>query len=538
MDRRNSGAAYSLCLTSKPNPLMSLHPVDYGIVAVSLIVPIYISLHFAKGLTDATSYFKGRGKIPAWAVGMSILATLISSVTFLAYPGSGFSSNWILLVQGLMVPVTLVFIIRFVVPLYRQVIRISAYEYFEKRFGFGARLYSSLAFFLAHFSKMGTVFYLIALAFSKMVGIGTIEMIWILGALIVLITLIGGIEAVIWMDVIQGVILIVGGLVTLGMIIYATTGGLPAILKVASEGGHTGFGPYTFDWTSLTFSVMAINGVFYAIQKYGTDQTIVQRYLTASSDKDAIKASLIGVLLSVPVWALFMFIGTALFAYYQLNGSLLPEGIGADAVFPHFIMTQLPVGVVGLVLAGLLAAAISSLDSDLNCLSAIFMEDYFLRFYPNTDPKKQLLISKLVVVFAGLASILIALYYINVGGKGILGVVFKLYAIFSGGIAGLFLLGIFSSRANRKGTYIGIAASILFTAYAVITSTPFHMAGEKRLLMDLGEWNFSQHKYMLGVYSHVLLFVVGYVASLFFKKPASIDELTYRGWTKQKQQTA
>lgn len=515
---------------------MTVHPFDYFIIGISLIIPLYISIRFARKQTDTNSYFKGSGSIPAWAVGMSILATLISSITFLAYPGSGFSSNWILLVQGLMVPATLIFFIRFVVPLYRKVIRLSAYEYFEQRFGFGARLYASLAFFLAHFSKMGTVFYLIALAFAKMTGIGTIEMIWILGMLIILITLIGGIEAVIWMDVIQGFILIAGGLITLGIIIYSTTGGLQAIYEVANSNDRIGFGPYTFDGTSLTFFVMAINGVFYAIQKYGTDQTIVQRYLTAKSDKDAIKASLIGVLLSVPVWALFMFIGTALFAYYQISGDFLPEGIRADAVFPHFIMTNLPVGVVGLVLAGLLAAAISSLDSDLNCLSAIFMEDYYLRFRPKTDPKKQLMISKIVVLVAGLASILIALYYVGQGGEGVLGIVFKLYAIFSGGIAGLFLLGIFSSRANRLGTYIGIVASILFTAYAVFTSTPIPVGGESRLLIDMGDWNFTHHKYMLGVYSHLVLFGVGFMASLFFKKPEGISRLTYKGWKENKKQ--
>lgn len=512
---------------------MSFHPVDYVIIAVSLIIPIYISFRFSRWQTDTNRYFKGSGKIPAWAVGMSILATLISSVTFLAYPGSGYSSNWILLVQGLMVPVTLIFFIWFVVPLYRKVIGISAYEYFEKRFGFGARLYASLAFFLAHFSKMGTVFFLIALAFSKMSGIGTVEMIWFMGIMIIIITLIGGIEAVIWMDVIQGFILIAGGTLTLIIIINATDGGLPAILEVANENGRTGFGPYTFDWGSLTFFMIAINGVFYAIQKYGTDQTIVQRYLTAKSDKDAVKASLIGVLLSVPVWALFMFIGTALFAFYQITDASLPEGIRSDAVFPYFIMTQLPVGMVGLVLAGLLAAAISSLDSDLNCLSAIFIEDYYLRFKPATDQKKQLLISKLVVAVAGIASVIVALYYVSIGGEGVLGIVFKLYAIFSGGIAGLFLLGIFSGRANKKGTYIGIIACVIFTTYAVFTSTSLSFGDGDRLILDMGDWNFTHHKYMLGVYSHLVLFGVGYVASLFFEKPDSIAGLTYRSWKKR-----
>lgn len=511
----------------------NLHIVDYLIILASLVAPILISLRFSGKQHSTEKFFTAGGSLPAWAVGMSILATLISSVTFLAYPGEGFSSNWILLVQGLMVPVTLVFFIGFVAPLYRKMIRLSAYEYFEKRFGFGARLYSSLAFFLAHFSKMGTVFYLVALAFSKMTGFNTLEMIWILGVIIIFITFIGGIEAVVWMDVMQGFILIIGGVITLTLIIAATDGGLSAIWKTASAHGRTGFGPYDFDFVNLTFWVMTLNGIFYAIQKYGTDQTIVQRYLTARSDKQAIKASLMGVLMSVPVWGLFMFIGTALFAYYQLNPGL-PEGIRPDAVFPHFIMNQLPVGVVGLLLAALLAAAISSLDSDLNCLSAIFVEDYYRRFRPQTTDKHRVWVGKIVIAIAGLASILIAQYYIEEGGEGALGIVFTLYSIFSGGIAGLFLLGIFAPKANRKGVYIGIGACVLFTAYAVLTSTPLPVGDSERLLLDFGRFNYTHHAMMLGVYSHVVLFGVGYIASLFFRQSKDISGLTYRDWIKTK----
>ncbi|HJX71878.1 MAG TPA: hypothetical protein VJ346_08000, partial [Bacteroidales bacterium] len=207
----------------------ALHIVDYIIIAGSLAIPILVSLRFAKNQNNLKKYFTAGGTIPSWAVGMSILATLISSVTFLAYPGEGYSSNWILLVQGLMVPVTLVLIIGFVVPLYRHVIKLSAYEYFEQRFGFIARLYSSLGFFLAHFSKMGTVFFLLALAFAQMTGFNTTEMIWIVGLIVIFITLLGGIEAVIWLDVFQGFLLIAGGVISLIIIIASTKGGLASI---------------------------------------------------------------------------------------------------------------------------------------------------------------------------------------------------------------------------------------------------------------------------------------------------------------------
>ncbi len=507
-----------------------LHIIDYIIIVLSLVFSVIFGASFARKQKNTDNYFAAGRSIPPWAIGMSILATLISSVTFLAYPGEGFSSNWIRLVQGLMVPVVLVFMVWFIVPLYRDVIGLSAYEYFEKRFGFFARLYSSLGFALAHFSKMGTVFFLLALALSTMLGMNTYVIIWVLGISIVILTVLGGLEAVIWLDVIQGFMLIGGGLLALGILLFTPPGGPGAVIQFALQNHKIGFGPYDLDFTRLTFAVMAINGIFYAIQKYGTDQTIIQRYLAAKTDKGAIKAALMGVLLSVPVWTLFMFLGTALYAYYHLTGDALPAGIRADAVFPYFIMTKMPIGITGLILSALIAAAISSLDSDMNCLAAVALEDYYMRFRPNATEKQRLFMGKLFVAISGLGAVIVASFYVGAGSKGVLGIIFTLYAIFSGGIAGIFLLGVFVPRANKQGLYIGIAATVLFTAYALLTSTPIGLGGHKKLLLDLGRFNFTHHKYMIGVYSHVVLFVVGYIASLFFPAKPVEKNLTYYGW--------
>lgn len=512
---------------SEDQHMNNLHIIDYIIIVLSLLCSLGIGLWFSAKQTDAKQYYTAGGKLPSWAVGMSILATLISSVTFLAYPGEGFSSNWILLVQGLMVPVVLLLIIGFIVPLYRHVINLSAYEYFEKRFGVFARLYSSLAFILAHFAKMGTVLYLVGLAISGMLGVNIMTVVWVLGICVVVLTLFGGIEGIIWLDVFQGILLIAGGLVSLIIIVNSIDGGIFEIYRVASEQNRSGFGPYDVDFYHLTFIVMALNGVFYALQKYGTDQSIVQRYLTARSDKEAIKASLIGVLLSVPVWALFMFIGTALFVYYQISPEALPAGAKPDQVFPHFILSSLPVGVAGFVISALIAAAISSLDSDLNCLSAVLVEDFYRRFKPKRPDSALFSAGRWMVVITGILAILVATLYATAGDKGILGTVFTLYAIFSGGIIGMLLLGLFTTRTNKQGLYVGVFACVLFTAYAVLTSTP--IGEDKRLLLDLGDWNFRQHKYMLGVYSHLVVLIVGYLASFLFKGAETDLALTYYG---------
>jgi SSS family transporter len=505
-----------------------LHYPDLIIISVFLAVTLYMGLRFARKGQSTQSYFLAKGKVPAWAIGMSLLSSMISSVTFLAYPGEGYSSNWILLVQGLMVPIVLLGMIWFVVPLYRKVIGLSTYEYFEQRFGTFARYYSSLAFILRQFSAMGTIFFLLALALSNMIGCNTTLMIMVIGLIIITINLLGGIEAVIWLDVLQGFLLFASGIICLSVLIFSAAGSPAEVWHIARAGGRTGFGPYDINFTRLTFIVMAINGVFYAVQKYGTDQTVVQRYLTARTDKAAIRASLMGVLLTVPVWTLFMFIGTGLFVYYKMHP--LPAGLRADAVFPYFIMTRLPTGLVGFILSAMTSAAICSMSADLNSLAAVGVEDYYKKLRPGLADKKYLRAGKWMVVGGGIISILIAMLYVSAGSDGVLGIVFTLYAIFSGGISGIFLLGLFSSRTNRQGMNIGIIACILFTAYAFLTSTRIGLDQHKTLLLDLGAWNFTQHKLMLGVYSHLIVIVVGYIASLFFPKPVLDQNLLYRGW--------
>lgn len=506
----------------------SLHFIDHVIIVLLLAATISFGFVFAKRQKTSQGYFLAKGKIPAWALGMSLLATLISSVTFLAYPGTGYSSNWILLVQGLMVPIVLVCVIWFIVPLYRRVIRLSTYEYFERRFGSFARYYSSLAFVLRQFSGMGTVFFLLAVALHSIMGGNTMLIILVVGFIIIAVNLLGGIEAVIWLDVFQGFMLFISGIIYISVLLFSVKGGLPEIWKVASANGRTGFGPYNASLTQLTFWVMVINGAFYAIQKYGTDQTVVQRYLTARTDKEATRASLMGILLTVPVWTLFMFIGTALFVFYRQHP--LPADMRADGVFPYFIMTRLPPGIVGIIIAAMISAAICSLSADLNSLAAVGVEDYYKKIRPGKSDKEYLRAGRSLVVVSGLIAILIAIFYVNAGNEGVLGIVFTLYAIFSGGIVGIFLLGLLSARANNQGITIAIIVCILFTAYAFLTSTEIGLGDHKTLLLDLGKYNFTHHKLMLGVYSHLIVIGVGYIASLFFPKPDVDKSLLYSGW--------
>jgi SSS family solute:Na+ symporter len=241
-----------------------------------------------------------------------------------------------------------------------------------------------------------------------------------------------------------------------------------------------------------------------------------------------------GILLTVPIWTIFMFIGTALFVYYKQNP--LPADVSAKTVFPYFMMTNLPIGVVGFIVAALISAAICSLSADINSNAAVGMEDYYKKFRPNKTDRQNLVAGKIMVLLSCFFAVGMGYFYLKFSSGGIIDLIFTVYAIFSGGIVGIFLLGVFSARANTQGVNIGIVACILFTAYAFFTTTPIGLKNPT-LLLDLGKYNFPHHKLMLGVYSHLIVIVVGYIASLFFPKPVLDKSLLYSGRVQRKNES-
>ena len=394
--------------------------LDFLAIAAYMTALVSLGLRFSRRQTSTERYFVAKRSIPGWAAGMSLLATLISSVTFIAYPGSAYDGDWSNLTPGLMVPVVLLLVGAYVIPFYRRTVGASCYEYFGKRFGYEARVYATIAYAAGHFSKMGLVFYLLALTVSGMTGWNTALLIVLVGFATVTYTLAGGIEAVVWADVVQGFVLWIGIAVCLGYLLFLPPGGPSAALAAAWHSGKISLGSSAFDLHKPTILVMSIYGFFYYLQRYTADQTVVQRYLVATSDRGALRGVALGSLLCVPVWTLFMLIGTLCWTFFYSVHEPLPAYITkADQVFPYFITTHIPPGLAGLFLAALFGAAMANISSDLNSLAAIAVQDYYAVWQPTAADRLRLRVAKIAVAISGSVCIAVALVLARSNGTAL-----------------------------------------------------------------------------------------------------------------------
>jgi SSS family solute:Na+ symporter len=498
--------------------------VDAIVILVYLCTLLGIGLRFAGRQKNTGTYFVANRAIPAWAMGLSLMATIITSITFVAYPGAAYADNWSLLIPNLMFVGVLLIVGTIVVPFFRRSRALSAYAYFGSRFGPGVRLYSSFAFAVGHFAKMGFVTYLVALTINSVTGWNVRWVMVLTGLIAVTYTVVGGIEAVVWTDVLQGFVLWCSILVSIGCILYLTPGGAHAAFHEAWDQQKIGFGSAAFNLKTPTIPVLAIYGFFFYLQKYTADQTVVQRYLLAPSDRAAVRGIALGATLCIPVWVSFMLIGTLLWSYYRLAHEALPTTIRrADQVFPHFLATHVPAGAAGLLLASFLGAAISMLASDINCISLIGVEDFYRLLKPHATDQERLRTGKIIALLAGAGAVVAAGGLARVGGPA-LSLYYTLTAIAAGGLAGLFLLAFLSARASARGAQFGIALSLIVTTWATLTVN----GGQ---ILDFGRWNFPWHDYLIGALGHLTLLGSGYLFSFLFPGTQPVSpELTLAGW--------
>jgi SSS family solute:Na+ symporter len=495
--------------------------IDVIIFFVYLIgITIFGGSFYRKNKT-ATAFTLGERNIPGWVIGMSIFATFVSSISYLALPGEAFMSNWNAFVFSLSIPIAIVVALIFFVPHYRKINSPSAYTYMENRFGSWARVYVSTCYLLTQLMRIGVILFLLALAINAIFGWSIATIIIITGITVIIYSVLGGIQAVVWTDAIQGIILIAGALFCIGYILFYLPGGVEQLITIAFEQNKFSLGSFDLNIYESTFWVVLIYGTFINLQNYGIDQNYVQRYVAARNDKEARNSVLYGGLLYIPVSAFFLFIGTALYAFYTSSAGNLPvelmEAGSSDRVFPYFIVNELPTGLTGLLIASIFAAGMSTISTSLNSSATVFLTDYYERFFKRTatekDSMRVLYVSSLLI---GSVGILIGLSLMNVTSA--LDAWWKLSSIFSGGMLGLFLLGIFTRSKNVRGAIAGVIVGLLVIMW--LSLSEFF-----QLEQTLG---YQIHSYMTIVLGTTAIFLVGFLVSVFKGDPEKPEKLHVR----------
>ena len=483
--------------------------IDILIFIAYLTGIVLFGSSFYKKNKTASAFTLGNNAIPDWVNTLSIFATFVSSISYLALPGQSYMTNWNAFAFSLSIPVASFMAVHFFVPLYRKVNSPSAYTYLEQRFGPWAKTYVSAMYLLTQLMRSGTILFLLALPLNLILGWHIPTIIIVTGISVMIYSLLGGIQAVVWTDAIQAIILIAGAVICLFVVMFSMPDGPGQLFKIAAENHKFSLGSFSSGLREPTFWVVLVYGVFINLQNYGIDQNYIQRYMISSSEKQAQRSAFWGGLLYIPVSAVFLFIGTGLFSYYEASGSL-PAGVDGDKVFPYFIVNQLPCGLTGILIASIFAAGMSTISTSLNSSATVILTDFckLSKSDPKTAQKSMRILYLSSFVFS-VFSIGIAIAMINV--KSALDAWWKLASIFSGGMLGLFLLGYFAPRVKSRSAVIGVISGLIVIAWMSLTPVFIKEGPFLKFVCPF-------HNYLSIVFGTLTLVVVSVLAGVVFTK--------------------
>lgn len=410
-------------------------------------------------------FFRGGQQIPWWAAGLSIFATMLSSITFMAIPANAYHSGWALFLANSYILITPLVVFVFL-PFYRRLNVTSAYEYLERRFNVATRLAGSTLFIFFQCGRIAIVLYLPALAIATVTDLDVSLCILVMGGLCILYTTIGGIKAVIWTDVVQAVLLGGSALFCLGFLLTRIEGGLGGALTVASQHDRL-FEKVSWSWDLGIASgwVILIGSLFHHMFPLTASQDVVQRYITTKDEAGAGKAIWLNSFVSVAATATFFLIGTALFAYFRQYPERLDPALRHDAIFPYFVVSALPAGIAGLVIAGILAAAQSTLSSSINSIATAVVTDFQHRLQPGKSDRHYLVSARWVSLVVGVVGTGIAQAMATTDIRSLYTTFLEVIGLFGGTLSGLFVLGMFSVRASAKGALVGAILSCAALIY-------------------------------------------------------------------------
>lgn len=505
---------------------MTLHPLDWACIAAYLLGMALLGLYFARRNKDTEQYFVGGRRFPGWAIGLSMVGTAISSITFLSLPADSYKTYWIRFLPYVMLPAAALVTALFVIPFFRRGESMTAYEYLEVRFGPSIRAYGAFTYIAAQVLRVSMILYLVALMLHALTGVDQVVCILVAGTFVAIYTIAGGIDAVIWTDVIQTVVLISGSLLCLGTIFSLMPGGFDQVMEIAQAHDKFALGDrvegvlvrsdWGIDFRRKTGTLMLLMSFNFFLTDFTTSQHYIQRYCAASSLAEARRAMWTTVLVGLPTWFFYMFLGTALFAFFEvfphpqatgmLDGSLKPEGI-----VPLFVLEYLPHGVAGLVIAAALAAGMSSLDSSINAISTVWIVDIYKRHWVR-DREDQHYLHVAWAAAAVASGVMMggAVLMLSATGPSLQDISIRLTSLLGGGMLGIYLIGFLTRRGDARAVWAGILTTLVFTGTIWMMDT---LPGLE-VPFDL---------YYAAAIGNVVMFCVGFAAALIWPRREPVD---------------
>ncbi len=505
--------------------MTSIPVADWAVIAAYFAGMAWIAWIVRQRNRTTEAYFLGGRAMPGWAVGFAIAGTAISSITFMALPADAFKTAWLRMLPNFVLPLGVLAGSRFFLPYYRDGRTTTAFEFLEARFGASTRLYGAFAFVVSQLLRISLILFLLGQLIHELTGLSPAASIVVSGLFVSTYTAVGGIEAVIWTDVVQTSVLTIGGAACFAIVAAKVPGGLTEILATAWAHGKLSFSdlgpdgalhPTTLGLTltEKSVSMMLLVGLSHWLAEYACNQNMVQKYCASASTREARRALWIGCWWMVPLWIGFQLLGTALWVFYQrfptpTSAGILAGTVTAERIVPHFVVTQLPVGLTGLVVAGVLAAAMSTLDSSLNAIATVGVVDVYKRHLAkDRDDGHYLLVAKTLSWLASAGMIVGAILLLDARTKTLEDAAITLIALTSGGLLGLYLLGFLTRRGDGRSAALAIAATLTLSLYRALSRASWFPAGLHLASLD------AVHGYYTALLAHTVMFGVGWVAAL------------------------
>ena len=430
--------------------------INWTVLIIYLAAMLGMGFYFMRKEKGADDFFKGGGRIPWWAAGISIYATMLSAITYMTIPAKAYNTDWTYYPMLWMILLVSFPVIKYYLPYFRKLNVTSAYEILERRFNLFTRMLASTLFCVFMIVRMAIVLYLPSLALTAVTGIDIYMCIVLMGLITIIYCTMGGVTAVIWGDVVQGIILVFGALFAVVYLAVGTEGGISGCIDIALENDKLRLFDFSNSWSQATWWVIIIGGIANNLISYTSDQTVIQRYLTTSDEKSAGRSILINGLMSVFVSVAFYMIGTGLFTFYKTHPAELDVTMEqSDAIFPFFMMSQMPAGVAGALIAAIFAATMSTISSNINSVATAFSIDFWKRFRPSTSDKKLVVVARWASVVSGMVGLLLALFMATWEIQSFLDFFNEALGLLTSGLGGLFFIAVFMKRVKGYAALTG-----------------------------------------------------------------------------------